>query len=196
MTTLADACAELATLIPCLAAALPRDNTTTGPGGDPSASVPFNPDVMYAITVIAEIPAATKRAAETVGELWRPRPIPICLRALPRLSQRMTATGERAAATQLEAATHHWVRVTKIALGFRLPDTPVPGGPWFCPAADHTGPPSELRRAGAEAFLRRGGDGPPLEWQDAGRIYCPGCGADWPVGEWPHLGHLLQSVTA
>ena len=190
MTTLADACTELATLIPCLAQALPRDNTTSGRGGDPSASVPFNPDVMHALTVIAaEIPRATRLACVAIGEPWQPRTIPTCLRALPRLAGRLTSTGQQAAAAQLDEAARWWIRITKQALGLRTPDLPI-GYP--CPI--HDGPPAGLLAAGSEGFLRRQRDGLVVEWVHAGRVFCPACGAAWGPGEWAMLGRVLQET--
>ena len=189
MTPLDDVCAELATLIPRLAEALPRDNTTAGRSGNPAGSVPYNPDVMHAIeTLTRHIPETTEWACNTIHQPWQPRPPLTCLVAIPRLGERMHNLGLATEEARLEHDAHWWLRTVKLALIIRLPDFPVPGG-WCCPLHDE---PMPLMVVGAERFLRP--DGMPGELTHPGLIRCGLCGESWPYALWPHLGRMLHQA--
>ncbi len=176
--------AELAALIPALAAALSRD-TAPGSGGRAlSGGVPFNTDVMHAIVMVArEIPATAQAACEATGERWHHRPVGTCLIALPRLHGRLLAISQPAAAGRIEGAAERWMRTVKLALGLRKPDTAIGAD---CPLHDE--PPCPLVMIGSEAFLR---DGNTLMWAHDGRIWCRECGAAWLSWQWPLLERLL-----
>src|SRR6266581_4702638 len=102
VTALAEACAELAALTPALTPALTRDNTPSDARTVLSAGGVVNPDVLHTmITLAREIPAATAQAAALTGEPWQPRPVTTCLRAIPRLADRLTALTMPAPAKRL-----------------------------------------------------------------------------------------------
>src|SRR5439155_22295113 len=92
----------------------------------PSTSTPPHPDPLPALTILApEIPAACAAACEVTGQPCHHHPSAICLRAIPRLHQRLTALGMPAAASDLETGMHHCTRLVKLALGLRTPDIPA-----------------------------------------------------------------------
>ena len=191
MTALDAAVAELAALMPALAAALERD---TGPAGGHTTITPgsvVNGDVLHAmITLRTEVPRAARRACETAGEPWAPRGMGACLRMLPRLSERLTAVGLPGEASAVEDAARRWLRVTKQALGLRTPDIPV-----GCPCPHHDLPLTGLVAAGSEGFLRRSRDGVTVEWEHPARVFCPWCGSSWGPGQWLMLGRMLQEAS-
>ena len=206
MTALDAAVAELATLMPALAAALERDTghgdgaaTPTTPGS------PVNADVLHVISLLSyHIPAVTAQAREAIGEpCRRPSPPAGCLRQLPRIADRMRGLGLVAEERRLEATVQDWRRRTKLALRFREPDTLVGPGYW-CPRlaaypeehrAEDPGRLPLLLRAGSEAFLVRARDGLRLEWVHKARVYCPLCGESWGPGQWLMLGRMLQEAS-
>jgi hypothetical protein len=123
---LGHACAELTALIAALIPALARDSIPADGRTALSAGRAVNPDVLYAMIILAaEIPAACAAACEVTGEPWQHHPSAICLRAIPRLHHRLTALGMPAAARDLETGVHHWTRMVKLALGPRTPDIPI-----------------------------------------------------------------------
>lgn len=186
MTDLADACADLEHWLPALAAALARDNTPAQGGHVLSAGGVVNLDVLHAmITLTAEIPAATAAAATLCGETWRPRPLPVCLRQLPRFHQRLNDCQLPGAAKELAADVGHWTTITKFALGLRQPDQPIG---FDCPL--HPDEPFPLVAVGAEGFLTASRA---VIWQHAGLIVCRACSAEWPATQWLHLGKLLTA---
>jgi len=174
-------------LLPHLAGALSRDNTAASRARSVTPGIPVNPEVLHAMVVLhREVPAVTMAACEATGEPWQPRPIPVCLTALPRLAQRLHDTGHPGDAMAVEGALRRWVRVTKQALGLRTPDLAIGA---VCPVCGE----GDLMAAGSEGFLRRTGHGATVEWEHPGRVYCGVCVASWGVGEWPHLGRLLEA---
>lgn len=190
MTALADACADLAALLPRLAAALARDSAAPGGTRVLSAGGVVNTDVLHAmLTLSHEIPAARAAACDLAGEPWQPRPPLTCLRAIPRLRDRLTDLRMPGAAGHLENCVIRWTRMTKLALGLRTPDIPVG---YDCPYHRDEDPgPAELVLLGAEGFIR--GD-MTMFWVYDGRIRCPACGASWLADRWPMLGRMLISA--
>src|SRR6266702_308168 len=96
VTGTGDHAAELAVLWPALAAALARDTAGDGtvPGGALGSAAVVNADVLAAmITLTRDVPAVTRAACEALGEPWQPRPVQTCLRALPRLAERLGHLG-------------------------------------------------------------------------------------------------------
>jgi hypothetical protein len=190
MTAAAISTAELAALLPCLAGALRRDNTTMGRSRSVVPGVPVNSDVLHAmVTLHREVPDVTMAAAELAGEPWQRRTIAACLTAIPRLGARLHDLAMVDAERDLERGVYRWTRVTKLALGLRTPDIPI-GAP--CPHCGHDGP--GLMAVGSEGFMRRTGHGLAVEWEHAGRVVCRECGAAWGVAEWPLLGRVLEAV--
>jgi hypothetical protein len=186
MTDLAEACADLAALFPRLAEALTRDNAPADSRAILSAGGVVNADVLHAmLTLSREIPAARAAACDLLGETWQPRPPLTCLRAIPRLRDRLRDLAMPAAAARLEDDVRRWTRMTKLALGLRTPDMPIG---WDCPLHPE---PSPLLALGAEGFLR---DDMTILWQHAATIWCAYCGASWPEYQWPHLGIMLLSA--
>src|SRR5258707_11665377 len=180
---LTGACTALAALSPPLADALPRDNAPADSRSVLSAGGVVNADVLHAmLTLAAEIPAARAAACDLAGEPWQPRPPLTCLRAIPRLRDRLQALSLPGAAVRLEDDVRRWTRPTKLALGLRTPDMPIG---WDRPLQAE---PSPLTALGAEGFLR---DDMTIWWQHAATIWCPLCGASWPEATWAHLGHVL-----
>lgn len=188
-------CADLTAWLPALADALARDTVTVPGSRILSSGTVVNPDVLHALaTLSTEIPQACTTAAGLCREPWHPRPLPTCLRALPRFHQRLT-TLDHQAAKHLAYAVGHWTRITKLALGLQRPDTPVG---YDCPWCD---PPSPLVMLGDEGTLTAGMT---VLWQHSGVIACRqwedpvgvvhGCGATWQAGEWLHLGRLLATA--
>ncbi len=180
---------ELAALIPALAAALTRDNApAAGRGGMPEGPLPVNLDVLRALEMLhREIPAGCAQACELTGEPWHPRPLPVCLRALPRLHERLAHLDMVGAARRIEARTERWLRVTKLALGFRNPDRPLG---FDCPLHEE---PSPLIMIGSERFLRDGPVPSVTEPQLAGLIRCHLCGAEWRKLQWDFLLTMLAA---
>lgn len=188
MTAIQAACAELATLAPRLLPALARDNTGTR-GTTPTPGSVVNPDVHQALTTLRQfIPASTARACDVVGEPWQPRPIGVCLTAIPRLAGRMAQIGALAELDELEGDVQWWLRITKQALHLRNLDKPLG---YDCPHHDE---PAGLLAAGSEGFLRRGRDAITVEWEHPAVVYCPHCGARWRPAEWLLLGRILQEA--
>lgn len=178
--------AELAALLPALAAALQRDSAPGSSRGVLSCGGVVNPDVLHAIIMVrAEVPAACARACALTGEPWHRRPLGTCLRALPRFAGRLEAIGMPGAANRLDADAARWLRIAKLALGLRTPDVPIGFG---CPLHDD---PSPLVMLGSEGFVR--GDGT-VAWAHDGRIWCRQCDETWPVWQWRHLGRMLASA--
>jgi hypothetical protein len=187
---IADRADELTALIPALAAALSRDNTPSDGRSVLSAGGVVNADVLHAmITLRAEIPAACSHACDLTGEPWNPRPLDVCLRALPRLRDRLAVLGQPADARRVEAAVERWMRVVKLALGLRVPDMSIG---YDCPLHEE---PSALVMIGSEGFLLAGKT-IAVTWQHDGRICCRFCGEQWNVSQWPLLGRMLDGVLA
>ena len=187
MDDLTGACADLAALFPHLADALTRDNAPADSRSVLSAGGVVNADVLHAmLTLAAEIPAARAAACDLAGEPWQPRPPLTCLRAIPRLHDRLLVLSLPGAAVRLEDGVRGWTRITKLALGLRTPDMPIG---WDCPLHAE---PSPLTALGAEGFLR---DDMTIWWQHAATIWCAFCGASWPADRWPLLGRLLVSAS-
>ena len=185
VTDLTDACADLASWLPSLAAALPRDAALPGGHAALSSGSVVNPDVLHAMTTLqGEIPAACAEACEHTGETWRPRPLEVCLRAIPRFHGRLAVLDLPVPAKRLESGVGRWTVIVKFALGLRTPDLPIG---FDCPLHDE---PYPLVAAGAEGFLR---DDRTVLWQHSGLIRCVACGASWPVSVWPHLGRMLAA---
>jgi hypothetical protein len=180
---------ELAGLIVHLSEALHRDNTTEGRLAGILAGLPVNGDVLHAmVTLHREVPVTTRRAGELAGEPWQMRDLGGCLLALGRFIDRIYQIGPPGDAMALEDQVHWWVRVTKIALGLRTPDIPLPR--CVCPVCTH----GRLFAAGSEGFLRENSHGVTVEWEQAGRVYCTACTAVWSIGQWPLLGRMLEAV--
>jgi hypothetical protein len=137
------------------------------------------------IMLRAEIPAAAQAACEATGEPWRHRPMGTCLIALPRLHGRLLAISQPGEARRVESAVERWMRAVKLALGLRVPDTPIG---YDCPLHEE---PSPLVMIGSEGFLRPGNT---VSWQHDGRIWCRACGEQWQVGQWPLLGRMLSTA--
>lgn len=186
MNDLTTACEDLAALFPHLADALTRDNAPSDHRAVLSAGGVVNADVLHAmLTLAAEIPAARNAACDLLAETHQPRPPLTCLRAIPRLHDRLAALSMKTAATRLEDSVRQWTRITKLALGLRTADMPIG---WDCPLHPE---PSALIALGAEGFLR---DDMTIMWQHAATIWCPLCGASWLADCWPLLGRLLVSA--
>jgi hypothetical protein len=181
---IADRADELAGLIPALVPALTRDNAPPGGRAVLSAGGVVNADVLHAMIMLrAEVPACCATACAVTGEPWRPRPVGTCLRALPRFHDRLLALGEPSRARRIESALERWMRAVKLALGLRIPDTPIGFG---CPLHEE---PSPLVMLGSEGFMT----GATVTWQHDGRIWCRACGESWPVWQWRHLGRLISA---
>jgi hypothetical protein len=182
---LADRAAELAALIPALAAALTRDNTPAGGRPVLSAGCVVNADVLHAALMLRrEVPAACAEACALTGEPWHPRPLDTCLRALPRFRDRLASLEYVAAADRIESRVERWVRTVKLALGLRTPDVAF-GAP--CPLHEE---PAPLIMVGSEGFVR---DDMTIYWERAGLIRCPLCGAEWAKWQWDLLGEVLKA---
>jgi hypothetical protein len=186
MTELTEACADLADLIPRLVPALTRDNTPGNTRTILSAGGVVNPDVLSAmLTLRDEIPYTRALACDILGEPYPPRPMLTCLRALPRLAGRLHDLGHASREKQIEHAVRRWTALTKLALGLRTRNIPVPVN---CPLHDE---PCQLVSVGSEGFLR---DDNTVYWQHAATIWCSLCDATWPVMQWNHLGRILESA--
>jgi len=180
---------ELAALIPALASALTRDSAPAGGRPVLSAGCVVNMDVLHAMRMLhREIPAGCAAACELTGEPWHPRPLDVCLRALPRLHERLTHLDMVTAAARIERQCERWLRVTKLALGFRNPDRPLG---FDCPLHEE---PSPLIMIGSERFLRDGPVPSVTEPQLAGLIRCHLCGAEWRKLQWDFLLTMLASA--
>lgn len=190
MTTFAGDCAELGDLWPRLRQALGKD---TGDGALSAAftgSVPFNADVMHAITQLAaEIPPAAMRAARLGGEQWPPRPVGVCLLNLPRFHARLMDLALAREAAMLEAAVYHWLRLAKLALRLIDPSWDLPR--WVvCTACDAA---PRLRHIGAErAIVWEAGEPRTVLVRD-GYWLCPHCGTTWPQSHWELLIAALMA---
>src|SRR5262249_35633028 len=169
---LADACAELAELLPHLADALERDNGGEGGSRAWHGILVVNADVLSAIvTLNREIPATARETAAQLGETT-PATLDVMLRQFPRWPDRLAPRGQPAPLT----APWRWLAVTKRALGLRKPDTVLPQPcPWAETAPeDHPGR-ETLILVGAEGFLRpdgrdaNGKERYRVEWVAAGR---------------------------
>jgi hypothetical protein len=183
--------AELAALLPCLPDAIERDNAAAGPAMAVTAGLPVNPDVLHAIvTLHREIPVTTARAAELAREPWQPRGLETCLTALGRFTGRLYDLAMNAEAMALEDDVRRWTRVTKLALGLRKPDVPLPVA--YCPACEQTARP--LLAVQPEGFAVWHTGRLVVEWRSAGRIYCPRCGTAWPEDQWTFLASRLLEV--
>ena len=179
---------ELAALIPALAAALTRDSAPAGGRPVLSAGCVVNMDVLHAMRMLhREIPATCAEACELTGEPWHPRPLPVCLRALPRLHERLAHLDMVTAAARIERQADRWLRVTKLALGLRNPDRPLG---LDCPLHEE---PSPLIMIGSERFLRDGPVPSVTEPQLAGLIRCHLCGAEWRKLQWDFLLTMLAA---
>ena len=177
---------ELTGLIPALAEALERDNAPAGGRAVLSAGAPYNLDVLAAgLLLRAQVPAEAAAAAGLCGEPWHSRPLDTCLRALPRFHGRLLVIGFPSGAKRIESSVERWLRAVKLALGLRIPDTPVG---YDCPLHDE---PSPLVMLGSEGFIRD--DGTTVTWQHDGRIWCRLCGESWPVVQWRMLGRLISA---
>src|SRR5947207_7634974 len=94
--TVADHCAELATLAPMLGPALTRDNTHTGRGRPIAPLNLYNTDVLQAKIILgAEIPAAAMRCCQLINEPWPEdgRTWDACLLGIPRWAGRIHDLG-------------------------------------------------------------------------------------------------------
>ena len=183
--------AELAALLPCLPDAIERDNTTDRHSVMVSPGMPVNGDVLYARDMLRrEVPVTTMRAAELAREPWQPRGLETCLLALDRFTGRLYDLAMNAEAMALEDDVRRWTRVTKLALGLRKPDVPLPVS--YCPACEQTARP--LLAVQPEGFMTRTSHGLVVEWRSAGRIYCPRCGTAWPEDQWTFLASRLLEV--
>jgi hypothetical protein len=204
MSDIYETTAQLAALWPALAAALPRDTTTTDgpPGSAWTAATLVNPDVLAAIiTLNTQIPATHENACQILGERWHDRLPDICLRALPACATRMDSAGHHREASVLTRQAAGWLRLTQRALGLRKHDrvlTNTAGVPYACPHTD-TFPENHpdtslLIVVGAERVLRHDPDGLHAPEVSAQRIYCasPDCDGVWTAAyEWHLLGLML-----
>ena len=179
---------ELVSLLPALVPALIRDSAPPGTRHMITAGGVVNADVLYAmITIRTEVPARTVQVCEVCGEPWRNgAPEDVCLRALPRLHDRLVLQGHVAEGRHLVRDVGRWMRTVKFALGLRTADLPI-GFP--CPL--HADPEFPLVASGSEGFLRPDRT---VLWQHPGIIRCDHCGAEWPAEQWGHLGRLLRST--
>lgn len=186
MDDLTPACADLAALFPRLADALTRDNAPPGHRSVLSAGGVVNADVLHAmLTLSHEIPEAAESAAAATGETWAHRDTATSLRALPRLHERLAALSLPNAAARIEDDVRRWMRMTKLALGLRIPDVPIG---YDCPY--HRDQPAALILLGAEGFIR---DDMTVYWQYDGRIWCHLCRESWPADRWLMLGRMLEA---
>lgn len=200
-TALVDEVTELIILWPHLAGALERDagaaadervSGTTGGFG-----LPVNADVLEALRILGgELPVLATWAAEVVAEHPVARPIADHLRHLPRLHERMLATGAVVEAGQLAARLHAMLRTVKLAVGLRTADRPL-GHP--CPL--HDDPQHPLVVPGDEGVLRyrrldRAGQpvAPAVEWRRNDTTLCRHCGAAWQPSQYLLLGRLLREA--
>ena len=193
MTTFADDCAELGDLWPRLREALGKDTGETALSAAFTGSVPFNPDVMHAITELAaRVPSATTWAADLGGEAWPKRPVAVCLANLPRFHARLMDLGALRLrdAAALEADVHHWLRLAKLALRLIDPSWDLPA--WVVCTA-HDQPVSRLRHIGAERAIRQTANGPVTELVRDGYWLCPHCGTTWPQSHWELLIAALMA---
>lgn len=187
--TIADHCAELATLAPMLEPALTRDNTHTGRGRPIAPLNLYNTDVLIAkITLAHEIPAAAIRSAQLVHEHWQVRDIRISLIALPRFASRMHDLNMATEHHQLEQLTASWVRITKQALGLRSHPRPLTVACPHCEAA------TLILDAGTEGFINPQDLTAPPTWVHGAHIYCPACAANWPQSHWDLLIRILEEA--
>jgi hypothetical protein len=191
MTAAQPVTAELAALLPCLPGALGRDNTGDGHTVMVSPGMPVNSDVLHAADMLRrEVPAATLRAASLVHEPWQPRGLKTCLLALDRFTGRLYDLAMNAEAVALEDGVRRWTRTTKLALGLRKPDVPLPVS--YCPACEQTARP--LLAVQPEGFAVWHAGRLVVEWRATGRIYCPRCGTAWPEDQWTFLASRLLEV--
>ena len=188
---LADACAELAELVPHLGDALERDNAGEGGSRKWHGIDVYNADVLCARdTLRREVPALACVTAAQLGET-APRTLDAMLRQFPRWNDRYAALGQPGAIT----APWRWLAMTKRALGLRKPDTVLPQPcPWADTVPENHPPRETLILVGAEGFLRADHGQLHVEWVAAGKIYCPAphCGASWSQAEWPLLERILD----
>lgn len=191
MTTFAGDCAELGDLYPRLHEALGKDTGDTSLGAARQGSVPFNPDVMHALTELAaEIPRAAMRAARLGGEAWPPRSVDVCLVNLPRFHGRLTGLAMARDAALLEAACYHWLRLAKLALRLIDPSWDLPA--WVvCTACDEA---PRLRHVGAERAILYDAGAPRTVLVRDGYWLCPHCGTTWPQSHWELLIAALTGV--
>jgi hypothetical protein len=187
--TVADHCAELATLAPMLGPALTRDNTHTGRGRPIAPLNLYNTDVLIArITLEHEIPAAAIRSAELLHEHWQVRDIRVSLIALPRFAARMHDLNLVTEHRHLEALAASWVRLTKQALGLRSHPRYLDAA---CPHCDDG---TLMLDSGTEGFIDpRDLTAPPV-WVHGPHVWCPACGADWPQSRWDLLLRILEQA--
>ena len=191
MTTFAGDCAELGDLWPRLRAALGKDTGDTALSAAFTGSVPFNPDVMHAITELAaRVPTATTYAAKLAGERWERRPVDVCLVNLPRFHDRLMALTMARDAAMVEADVHHWLRLAKLALRLIDPSWDLP--PWVVCTA-HDEPLSRLRHIGAERAIVYDSGEPRTVLVRDGYWLCPHCGATWPQSHWELLIAALMA---
>ena len=187
--TVADHCAELATLAPMLSEALTRDNTHTGRGRPIAPLNLYNTDVLQAkITLQYEIPAAAIRSAELVHEHWHVRDIRVSLIALPRFASRMHDLNMATEHHQLEILAARWVRITKQALGLRSHPRELNA---TCPHCE-TG--VLMLDSNTEGFINPADLTAPPTWIHGPHVYCPTCSADWPETHWDHLIRLIDQA--
>ena len=187
--TIADHCAELATLAPMLAPALTRDNTHTGRGKPIAPLNLYNTDVLQAkITLQYEIPAAALRCAQLLNEHWKVRDIRVSLIALPRFASRMHNLDMVTEHHQLEQLTARWLRITKQALGLRSHPRELNA---TCPYCE-TG--VLMLDTGTEGFINPADLTAPPTWIHGARVYCPSCAADWPQSQWDLLIRILSQT--
>ena len=184
---LGERASELNDLIPALIPALTRDNRPPDSRSVITAGTVVNTDVLYTMIMLKkEIPGVTMTASKLCGQSWRRGAgFPECLRAIPRLHDRMIELEHPGLALRLEGCVLRWLRSVKLALGLRTPDMPIG---FDCPLHPEREP---LVAAGAEGFLQ---PGPSVYWQHSGMIVCKLCGAQWQADQWPHLGRVLLSA--
>jgi hypothetical protein len=191
MTTFSDDCAELGELWPQLRGALSKDTGDIATLGGTAESVPFNADVMHAITELEDrVPPATTWAAGCGSETWPHRPVAVCLVNLPRFHARLMDLNLSRDAAAIETDLYYWRRTVKLAL--RLIDPPWDLPAWVVCTA-HDIPRVRLRHIGAERAIQwANGEPRPVLVRD-GYWLCPHCGATWPNEQWELL---IAALTA
>jgi hypothetical protein len=189
--TVADDCAELATIVFMLDEALLRDNTHTGRGRPIAPLNLYNTDVLQAKIILgAEIPAAAMRCCHLIGEPWPEdgRTWNACLNGIPRWHDRLHVLHLATEHRHLETLAASWVRLTKQALGLRSHPRYLDAA---CPHCD-TG--TLVLDSGTEGFIDPRDLTAPPTWVHGAHVFCPACGADWPQSRWDLLLRILEQA--